>query len=269
VLPKTKETLRTIVEPETSVARAGGEPVDTRELVDPRYLDELPFSSIGHLLVTLTSGAQQTGTGFLIHERVILTAAHVLHSSDGIAGVSVVFTSSCKVRTPDSPLMTRVSVSLGSDRFRVSSAWRTGDRSIGADYGAIVLRSDALVGCRHLFVAPIEETFVLRQAMSGAAEFIVSGFPSDKPRGTQWVGRGRLVESPLHAVNHMIDTFRGESGAPLVAAILDPNSGKRVPMAIGIHSRAADDDRLNYNQARTIDASLLKDIGQWLEELSN
>jgi V8-like Glu-specific endopeptidase len=248
--------------------RPDGEPYDSREVVADRLLDEVPFSAIGYILVDLQSGARQRGTGFLIDPRVVLTAAHVLHTQEGDRATLVTFTPSCRIANPPSSAPVHISQSIGRDRYRVSKAWEDGDRSISADYGAIFLANASIfVACNKLSVAPVQDTFVVRHVMEGTADFIVAGFPVDKPNGTQWFGRGQLLASPTHSLNHTVDTIAGESGAPLLAAVVDPTSKKKVPMALGIHSRAAENS-LNYNEARTIDASLLADLKRWNDEIA-
>lgn len=241
------------------------EPVDTRVAVDSHDLDSLPFSAIGQLSVQHTSGATQFGTGFLIAPGVVMTAAHVLHSHEHGPAVNVTFTSSC-LQGVASRESTRVQT-VGRSRVRVTRRWGEGDDSIEGDYG-IVLLPDAPwhKACGTLVPTEVEPAFVERHARRGTDRFMVIGYPFDKPAGSMWLGRGGVLASPGKWVKHLIDTMKGQSGAPLVAILNDPASGRNVAHAIGIHSRESA-WTLQYNVARRIDRQMLAEIRSWRDVL--
>jgi V8-like Glu-specific endopeptidase len=244
---------------------AGGEAIDSRVAVQRDDLSGLPFSAIGQILVQFPSGAA-IGTGFLVHPRLVLTAAHVLLSPSLGRAVRAEFTPGCRAAgLPVKPGAVK-SQPVSPDRLRVSEAWARGDTALASDYGALLLPDAvAFADCGVLSLAPVTEEFVHRHAVRGSPGFIVAGFPEDKPRGTQWYGSGALLLSPPAAIKHVIDTMPGQSGAPLIAIVVSKAGGGRTVRAVGIHSRPAEFSR-NYNEARRIDERVLQDVRRWIDE---
>jgi V8-like Glu-specific endopeptidase len=265
VIPPAKILIPADGDPRVAIGVGDGGVLDTREVVSAPLLTELPFSAIGEIVAQFANGAGQTGTGFLIAPAVVLTAGHVLHDRFNGPAVRVEFTPGCRKGLPETPRNSQV---VGQRRARVSEDWARGvDQRLAFDYGAIFL-PDArqFADCGTLALRDVESSYVERHVRLLTRSFIVAGFPEDKPVGTLWFASGRMIASAVGEVNHLIDTIRGQSGAPLIAVIVDRLTGKRVPLAIGIHSRPS--LNLNYNQARRIDDRVLKDLKRWAEEIA-
>ena len=243
----------------------GGRVVDTRQKVTLQDLRQMPNSAIGQITVRYPSGVVQIGTGFLVTASVVLTAAHVLVSPDHGRAGTVEFAPGCRDAAETTPSRLKAQ-SVGANRYRVTDAWARGETALSEDYGAIFLPdAQAFADCGTFVVPPVEDSFTNRYATSGRAGFMVAGYPAEKLPGSQWLGKGALLHSPPSVLKHVIDTTRGQSGAPLFAMIRDQASGKILPTAIGIHSRPAEAS-LNHNEARRIDRRVLEDVRRWLAE---
>jgi V8-like Glu-specific endopeptidase len=233
--------------------------VDRRWELNLRDFKSPPFSAIGVIIVRYANGREAMGTGFLVDSGIVLTAGHVLFSHDDGPAILARFTPGCA-------LLQSSSQQVGASRLKVSAAWKQGRDELSGDYGAMFLPDAKLYApCGAFSIAVVSENFVLRQVASQTREFTVAGFPAEKPLGTMWYELGGLAPSAPSEIQYGIDTTPGQSGAPLFAAVLDPKTKKRVPMAIGIHSRPAPDERVN--QARRIDATVIRDLQLWTAEM--
>ncbi len=57
-----------------------------------------------------------------------------------------------------------------------------------------------------------------------------SGYPGDKPTGTQWYNAGRITRVTARRLHYMLDTAGGQSGSPTW------RSRRGVRHAIGVHA---------------------------------
>lgn len=246
------------IAPVLKTFRILGRQLDTRQIVDRPLWKQLPFSAIGIIVVEFAGGRYFQGTGFLVAPNVVLTAAHVLHSPDFGLALKASFKAACE---PDAEAS-----QLENSRLRVSKAWRSGDFDISADYGAMFLPdAKTFAACGVLEIESVMPSFLNRQARDAPTSFMVAGFPVSKPADTMWQAAGSVAFSPPASVRHLIDTTPGQSGAPLLTAIIDQTTAKRAPLAIGIHSRG--NESLNVNEARRIDADVVNDLRIWWQEI--
>lgn len=233
---------------------------DRRSETSPSFFINPPFGAIGIIVVRFANGREEMGTGFLVDTGVVLTAGHVLFSHDHGAAILARFTPACALLKPDAQEMT-------GERLRVSTAWRRGRDELEGDYGAMFLPdAKRYARCGAFSIAVVSGEFVERHIARETSDFMIAGFPAEKPLGTMWHEAGALVASRASTVSYTIDTTPGQSGAPLFAAVADPKTGKRVPMAIGIHSRPA--RTAKANQARLIDADVIRDLKTWSAEMA-
>lgn len=185
------------------------------------------------------------GTGWFVGPRLLVTAGHVVfikHSGvpgrDGwVKTVDVV---------PGRNGNEQPFGSATSTHFHSVKGW-TEDGDEKFDYGAIVL--DEPLGDRTGWFGFAAYTDL--QGVRGN----ISGYPGDKPAGTQWYD-SRVIDSTTdRKVFYDIDTFGGQSGA----AVYRIRDGKRV--AFGVHAYGG----ARVNSATRINRFVFDNITAWKE----
>ncbi len=178
----------------------------------------IPWRWCCQLLITLGNGAGARGTGWFIGPRTVMTAGHCVfsHSAGGWArSIEVI------------PGMDAASRPYGSQlgtSFRSVTGWTT-DANVEYDYGAIILPNGNLgntvgwFGFAALGDSELQNLFVN-----------TSGYPGDKPFGTQWFNGGNITQVAARRLFYMHDTFGGQSGS----CVWRFQSGLR--HAVGIHA---------------------------------
>ena len=156
---------------------------------------EAPFRWVG--LITYTTQAGGTGrcTGSLVAADTVVTAGHCLNKN----GSNITFTPGQN----------------GADkRFRTAKAsqvWydKTGSAA-GHDWGVIKLETP---------IGSDVGWFGMRTPEPGSLNgsfATVIGYPGDKPFGTMWKGRNKILKANKLQAHYSADTSDGESGASIV-----------------------------------------------------
>lgn len=197
-------------EPETVCGR------DDRVRISPATAT--PWRWICQLAITFPNGASFRGTGWFIGARCVMTAGHCVFSRANGGWAR---------RIEVIPGMDGSSRPFGSQigtTFRSVTGWtNSGDPTY--DYGAIILPNRDLgnrvgwFGFASLSDASLNNLFVNN-----------SGYPGDKPFGTQWFNSGRITQITARKIYYMIDTFGGQSGSPVWRL----QNGQR--HAVGVHA---------------------------------
>jgi glutamyl endopeptidase len=172
-----------------------------------------PFKCIASLYIEGESG-RWTGTGFFISPRCLITNGHVVFPDRKWAKqITVVPGRNGQI----APFGSQV-----SKTFFSVDGWTEGAKgNPDYDYGAIIL-PDASLFSRiraHFGFAVQDDPAILNN----------SGYPGDKPRGTQWFNAGPVVNKTPFRFFYMIDTVVGQSGSPVWVA----QGNDRV--AVGVH----------------------------------
>ncbi len=173
--------------------------------IDARY--RIYPSASGHperatgLLTFQQGGFGFSCTGWLINPNTVATAGHCVHEGNGGSfSTNVVFY----------PGRDGASSPFGSctgrTLFTVVGWADNGDEQF--DYGAVKL--NCTVGNTTGWFG-----FFWQTASLVGLPVQVSGYPGDKPFGTQWSGSGDVQVSELRKTRYMIDTFGGQSGGPV------------------------------------------------------
>lgn len=216
---------------------------DRKRVTDTR---PFPWRAICHLDIRARNGKRYLGTGWFVGPRTIITAGHCvfLHAAGGWASSITV--------TPGRNGRQAPFGSIKAKSFRSVRGWvRSKNRSF--DYGAIILPKN----CNGKNKFPGKFNFAVMgntQIKSRIAN--LSGYPGDKPRGTQWRHSRRIKNALGHRLIYDIDTAGGQSGSPVWIV-----QNKR-PVAVGIHTNGS----LSGNSATRITKSVAKNIVRWRSE---
>lgn len=216
---------------------------DDRLRIDPA--SAYPWRAICSLLVTARDRSRWIGTGWLIGERTLVTAGHVvyIHARGGwVRSIEVI---------PGRNAADRPFGSCHATAFRSVRGW-TRDRNRDFDYAAIVLPSSCPKGrdVGWFGFANLDSETLERMTVN------LSGYPGDKPPGTQWWHARRLTDVEPRTIVYNIDTAGGQSGAPVWRL----RNGER--HAVGIHTNGF----VGGNSATRIDRSVYDNLVRWKEE---
>ncbi|MDX1615165.1 MAG: serine protease [Candidatus Promineifilaceae bacterium] len=204
-----------------------------------------PWRCICSLLITAGDGSRWIGTGWLISPRTLITAGHCvyIHGHGGWARrVQVI---------PGRDASERPFGSCVATEFRSVTGW-TEDRTREYDYAAIILPESCRFGddLGWFGYANYSDSRLQGKVAN------LSGYPGDKPSGTQWFHSrnvGRVTEATLL---YDIDTAGGQSGAPVWFL----KDGRRY--AIGIHTNGA----MTGNSATRINSQVFSNLSLWKEQ---
>jgi glutamyl endopeptidase len=185
-----------------------------------------PWRAHASLLITARDGSMWIGTGWFIGPHTLMTAGHVVYiKNSGVAGRDG-FVRSIKVM-PGRNGTTLPYGSVTSSNLRTVQGWASnGDEE--HDYGAIILDTD-LGATTGWFGFGVYSNATLTASVGN-----ISGYPGDKPDGTQWYAARRIASVAARKVYYDIDTFGGQSGSA-VYRIVD---GKRYAFAVHAYGGA-------------------------------
>jgi V8-like Glu-specific endopeptidase len=178
----------------------------------------VPWRWICKLLIKFPNGAGGGCTGWFIGPKAVMTAGHCVFSkaNGGWAKQIEVIPG---MRGTIRPFQSMVGTS-----FRSVTGWtQHGDPNF--DYGCIIL-PNASLGNRvgYFGFAALTDASLKNLLINN------SGYPGDKPFGTQWFNAGRITNVTARKIYYMIDTMGGQSGSPTWRTL----SGKR--HAVGVHA---------------------------------
>ncbi|MCB9761842.1 MAG: trypsin-like peptidase domain-containing protein [Alphaproteobacteria bacterium] len=232
-------------------------PPDTRARVTPTT--PFPYLAIGQLSMTF-QGKRYTGTGVLIGETRVLTAAHNLFDRAlGGWARDVTFTAARDGTVRPYP-------TVAAARLHVPDAWQAGpgggplageaiEPHRRYDYGLVILKTaphkDGTLG------VSVESDQTLQHL-----EVNITGYPGDKaPPDTMWGASGQLRSVLPDFLTYRISTFQGQSGAGVLGRVeARPHSLSVVGVHIGSTGTGTPDAA---NVAVRITDSVLRDLLAW------
>lgn len=185
-----------------------------------------PWRVHASLLITARDGSRWIGTGWFIGPHTLMTAGHVVHiKNSGVPGRDG------WVRTINvMPGRNGSSLPYGtvsSSNFRSVTGWtNSGDQNF--DYGAIIIPTN-LGNSTGWFGFGVYSDADLLSAVGN-----ISGYPGDKPAGTQWYDGRRIASVNSRKVYYDVDTAGGQSGSAVYRII----SGNRYGIAIHAYGGA-------------------------------
>lgn len=153
------------------------------------------------LIITFPNGARGGCTGWFIGRKAVMTAGHCVYSqaNGGWARQIEVI--------PGMRGATRPFGSMVGTSFRSVTGWTT-NADPNYDYGCIILPSPALgdkVG--YFGFAALTDASLTNLLVNN------TGYPGDKPFGTQWYNAGRVSRITPRKIYYMLDTYGGQSGS--------------------------------------------------------
>ena len=181
-----------------------------------------PWRAHASLLITAADNSQWIGTGWFIGPHTLMTAGHVVHiKGSGVAGRDG-WVKRIQVM-PGRNGSTLPYGSVTSTNFRSVTGWTqsaSGDENF--DYGAILLPTN-LGNTTGWFGFGVYADADLLQTVGN-----ISGYPGDKPSGTQWYDARRIAAVNARKVFYDIDTAGGQSGSAVYRII----NGSRYAFAV-------------------------------------
>ena len=181
---------------------------------------QYPWRVHASLLITARDGSNWIGTGWFIGPHTLVTAGHCVFIKNSGDPNRDGWVSTIRVM-PGRNGSTLPYGSVISQRFFTVRGWaESGDENY--DYGAIVVPTDLgnTTGWFGFGVFPDD------QLTSAVAN--VSGYPGDKPSGTQWYDSHAVAAVSPTKVRYDIDTMGGQSGS----AVYLIRNGQRIGIAV-------------------------------------
>jgi V8-like Glu-specific endopeptidase len=163
-----------------------------------------PWRTICHLEITTKTGGKGTCTGAFIGPRVVLTAGHCLYLH-GYGG----WAKSIKVIPGRNASQQPYGSAVGT--YYISTKGWVDKANSNYDYGVIVLPSNQKLGntVGWMGLANLSFWSLLGLLVNS------SGYPGDKPYGTQWWNANRILAVSSRRIYYQIDTYGGQSGSPV------------------------------------------------------
>lgn len=222
--------------------------------------DLAPWRMICALRMQGPGGAGAIGTGWFIGPRTLLTAGHCVFSTQFFGGwassIEVIPGLNGKGQSPRN----RPFDSITSTKFSSVDRW-TEHEDADFDIGCIHLDEPLgdKVGWFTLAAFPTEEleSFLVN----------VSGYPADRGRGfEQYHHRNRIVRVTDRRLFYEVDTYGGQSGAPVW--VHETETGP--PIAVGIHAYGVGGTPatlgITANSAPRIIPEVLEKAREWLAQ---
>ncbi|WP_280504065.1 trypsin-like serine peptidase [Nocardia farcinica] len=207
-----------------------------------------PWRANASLLITAADNSRWIGTGWFLGPHTLGTAGHVVFiKNSGVPGRDGWVRSIQVIPGRNGSNQPFGSIVVSGNAFRSVTGWTVnGDQNF--DYGAIVLPNDTLGNRTGWFGFGAYNDATLLAATAD-----ISGYPGDKPAGTQWFHASRVASVNERKVFYQADTMGGQSGSA-VYRIVD---GQR--MAFGIHAYGG----ATANSATRINTSVFGNLLAW------
>ncbi|HEX8681755.1 MAG TPA: trypsin-like peptidase domain-containing protein [Ardenticatenaceae bacterium] len=200
--------------------------LSTEAIIDDRddrkrvwFTSGQPWRCVCHLDLEFANGQVGQGTGFLISERTVITAAHVLYDRGHSERPARGWTSSITV-TPglngDYQPFGSVTVTSAKNEFIIHPDYLQPSNDVDQipfDIGAIILPKSYPVGCKTGYFGYVQ-TSVNPAPNLTATTVIVAGYPDVSTRQYYDSGAIRNVDEK-GLLRFWVDTSKGQSGAPI------------------------------------------------------
>ncbi|HEY8706390.1 MAG TPA: hypothetical protein VIM34_00160 [Burkholderiaceae bacterium] len=187
-----------------------------------------PWRAHASLLITAADNSQWIGTGWFIGPHTLMTAGHVVY----IKGSGVAGRDGWVKRIQVMPGRNGSALPYGSvtsTNLRSVTGWtNSASGNENFDYGAILLPTQLGATTGWFGFGVYADTDLLGTVGN------ISGYPGDKPSGTQWYDARRIAAVNARKVYYDIDTAGGQSGSAVYRII----NGARYAFAVHAYGGA-------------------------------
>ena len=216
---------------------------DDRRQISPTT--SYPWRANASLLITAADNSSWIGTGWFVSPRTLITAGHcVFIKGSGVPGRDgwvrriVVIPGRNGAAAPYG--------SATSTSFRSVTGWTiSGNHEF--DYGAIILPTPLGSTTGWYGYGNYPDAQLVGQTAN------ISGYPGDKPSGTQWYDARRITAVGPRKVYYDTDTMGGQSGSAVYRII---NGGR---FAVAVHAYGGS----TANSGTRINAEVFNNITAW------
>jgi len=225
---------------------ANGEPAETvcgdDDRVHMTEVSRVPWRMICQLIIVRADGRKSRCTGWFISPRTVMTAGHCVYGHSGTPG----WAQSIEV-IPGMDDRKRPFGSAIGTSFRSCKGW-TKSRKPAHDYGCILLPESSSLGEKTGWFgfAKLSDKSMKNLLVNN------SGYPGDKPFGTQWFNAGRVGKVSNKRFEYMLDSAGGQSGSPTWRS----SQGKR--HVVGIHAYGG-----CPNKSTRINSAVFSNMKKW------
>jgi glutamyl endopeptidase len=179
------------------------------------------------LRITARDGSQWIGTGWFCGPHTLITAGHCVYiKNSGVAGRDGWVRSITVI--PGRNGAAQPYGSVVSTDFRTVTGW-SNSANHEYDYGAILLPTPLGSTTGWLGFGAYSDATLLASTAN------ISGYPGDKPAGTQWYHARRVTSVGTRKVYYDVDTFGGQSGSAVYRIV----NGSRYAVAVHAYGGAS------------------------------
>ena len=226
--------------------------IDERRRVSSQQITSTPWRNICDLLITANNGTKHTGTAWFISPRTLVTAGHCVFVHDPerpihglVRRIRIMPARNGEVDEDDSAFGW---AEVTKENLLVHPRWEQGN--VDFDYGAIIL-PQPMLGLESLG-DKFKYAHFNAQDLDESTPTL-SGYPDDKPEGTQWFEVNKIKRVEARRVFYTINTERGQSGSPVF--FRDDNEN----LACAIHNWGD----ASFNSGVRINAEVLDQLDAW------
>ncbi len=234
--------------PDIAEASFGGSLIETVHGPDDRVRitspAQHPWRMNCSLLITARDNSQWIGTGWFIGPHTIMTAGHVVYIyAPGTPRHG--WARSIQVM-PGRDVSSLPYGSATSGNFRSVTGW-TNSGSEHNDYGAIILPTELGNTTGWYGFGNYSDADLLATVAN------ISGYPGDKPSGTQWYAARKVASVNATKVYYDIDSAGGQSGSAVYRTV----NGQRY--AVAVHAYGGP----TTNSGTRINAAVYQNMVAW------
>ena len=204
-----------------------------------------PWRVHASLLITAADNSQWIGTGWFIGPRTLVSAGHCVC----IKGSGVPGRDGWVKRIQVMPGRNGASLPYGSvtsTSFKSVTGWSR-DGNAEYDYGVIILPTPLGNSTGWFGFGNYSDADLLASVGN------ISGYPGDKPSGTQWYDARKIAAVSARKVHYDVDTAGGQSGAAVYRII---NGGR---YAVAVHAYGGG----STNSGTRINARVFANLAAW------
>ena len=220
-----------------------GEPLGAESVLGPddrvqiHNTGDYPWRAHCSLLITANDGARYIGTGWFIGPKTVITAGHcVFIHAPGTNRHG--WAQSIQVMPGrNGNTLPYGSVTVPRAGLRSVTAWVNGPNQ-EFDYGALVLPTPLGNSTGWLGYASLSD------ATLNGSTINISGYPGDKPSGTQWYHYSGVAALGPRKVYYTADTYGGQSGSAAYTMI----NGGRYGVAVHAYGGASSNSGTRVTQ---------------------